>query len=52
MITGLSMNEQDQLVTFSKLKDGLISQSAASKILNFSVRWVRKKFKRFVQFGV
>jgi len=51
MIIGLSMNERDQLVTFSKLKDGLISQSVAAKMLNFSVRWVRKKFKRFVQFG-
>ena len=48
---GLNMNERDQLVTFSKLKDGLISQSAAAKILNFSVRWVRKKFKRFIEFG-
>jgi len=45
------MNERDQLVTFSKLKDGLISQSAAAKILNFSVRLVRKKFKRFIEFG-
>ena len=51
MITGLSMNEQDQLVTFSRLRDGYISQAAAAKILRFSVRWVRKKFKRFIEFG-
>ena len=51
MITGLSMNEQDQLVTFSKLRDGHISQTAAAKMLKFSTRWVRKKFKRFIEFG-
>ena len=45
------MNEQDQLVTFSRLRDGHISQAAAAKILRFSVRWVRKKFKRFIEFG-
>jgi len=51
MILGLSMNERDQLVTFSKLKDGHISQATAANILRFSVRWVRKKFKRFMKFG-
>jgi hypothetical protein len=51
MITGLSMNEQDQLVTFSKLRDGEMSQTAAAKALRLSVRWIRKKFKRFIAFG-
>ena len=51
MIIGLSMQERDQLVIFNKLRDGLMSQVAAAKALNFSARWVRKKFKRFVKFG-
>jgi hypothetical protein len=51
MITGLSMNERDQLITFSKLQDGEITQTAAPKMLSFSTRWVRKKFKRFIQHG-
>ena len=51
MIIGLSMKERDQLVTFSKLKKGEISQAAAAKMLGLSVRWIREKLKRFIQKG-
>lgn len=45
------MKERDQFVIFNKLKEGQITQIAASKMLQFSVRWVRKKFKRFLALG-
>lgn len=51
MIIGLSMKEREQLVTFYKLKSGEISQVAAAKMLGFSVRWTRIKFKRFLKKG-
>ena len=40
-IIGLSMNERDQLVTFSKLRDGVITQAAAAKMLRLSVGFAR-----------
>jgi DNA-binding Lrp family transcriptional regulator len=52
MIIGLSMKERDQLVTFSKLKEGEITQVAAAKRLGLSVRWVREKLKRFIEKGI
>ena len=51
MIIGLSMKERDQLVTFSKLKKGEISQAAAAKMLGLSIRWIREKLKRFIAEG-
>lgn len=51
MIMELSMKEQNQLVIFNKLKEGLITQAAAAKVLDCTPRWVRKKFRRFIQFG-
>ena len=47
----LSMKEQDQLVIFNKLKEGLVSQVVAAKVLGCTTRWVRKKFQRFIQLG-
>ena len=41
------MKEREQLVTCNRLKNREISQAVAAKMLNISVRWVRKKFKRF-----
>ena len=51
MIIGLSMKEQAQLVTFNKLKEGLVTQAVAAKVLGCTTSWVRKKLKRFIQFG-
>ena len=51
MIIGLSMKEREQLVTFNRLKGGEISQAAAAKILSYSIRWIRKKYKRFLKEG-
>jgi hypothetical protein len=51
MIIGLSMKEREQFVTFSKLKEGVISQKAAAKRLRCSTRWTREKFKRFMAEG-
>jgi len=51
MIIGLSMKEREQLVIFEKLKKGEINQLDASKALKISVRWVRKKFKRYKKEG-
>lgn len=47
----LSMKEMDQLVIFDRLKKGEISQRGAATTLRCSVRWVRKKYKRYKQQG-
>jgi len=51
MIIGLSMKEIDQLVIFRKLESGEMTQVAAAKVLGFSTRWVRKKYKRYLKKG-
>ena len=45
------MKERDQLVIFNKLREGEITQSVAAKMLKMSTRWIRKKLKRFLNFG-
>lgn len=47
----LSMKEISQVVTFEKIKSGVLSKTAAAKLLKCSVRWVRKKYKRYVESG-
>lgn len=47
----LNMKEISQLVTFEKIKDGLLTKTAAAKTLDCSVQWVRKKFKRYLHKG-
>jgi hypothetical protein len=47
----MSEKERKQLAVFEKLKLGYINQIQASKILNTSARWVRKKYKRYLANG-
>lgn len=47
----MSKKERTQMGVFEKLKDGEISQAEAAYRLNVSERWVRKKYKRFLEHG-
>ena len=43
----MSRKEREQLSVFQQLKAGKITQAAAAQMLNFSERWINKKFKRY-----
>ena len=43
----MSKKEREQLTVFNKLNTGEITQVIAAQMLNLSVRWTRKKFKRY-----
>ena len=51
MIIGLSMKEREQIAIFDRLKKKEISQTGAAKALGLTTRWVREKFKRYIQYG-
>jgi hypothetical protein len=51
LILGLSMKEREQIAIFDRLKKGEISQMAAAKTLRMTARWVRKKMKRYLEYG-
>ena len=43
----MSKIEREHLGVFQQLNAGQITQAAAAQMLNFSERWVNKKFKRY-----
>jgi hypothetical protein len=45
------MKEREQIAIFDRLKKGEISQIAAAKTLGITARWVRKKMKRYLEYG-
>jgi hypothetical protein len=47
----MSHKEREQLIVFSRLKSGEISQFEAAAQLKLSTRWTRDKLKRFCQSG-
>jgi transposase len=47
----MSHKEREQLIVFSRLKFGEISQFEAAAQLKLSTRWIRNKLKRFCQSG-
>lgn len=49
----ITMNhkEREQLKVFTLIKNGSITQSEGAAKLNCTERWVRKKLKRFLEFG-
>ena len=47
----MNRKEREQLIVFRKLKNGEITQSEAALQLKVSARWVRKKYKRYQEFG-
>ena len=51
MIIGLSMKERTQIAIFDRLKKKEISQAGAAKTLGLTKRWIREKFKRYMQYG-
>ncbi len=44
----MSKKERKQSFIFKKLQEGEMTQAAAAKSLGITIRWVRKKFKRFL----
>src|SRR5215467_13162270 len=47
----MSNKEREQLIVFTRLKNGEIKQCEAALQLKMSVRWIRKKYKRYEQQG-
>lgn len=47
----MSIKERTQLIVFEKLKNGEISKVEAALQLKISERWVREKFKRYLEHG-
>ena len=47
----MSYKETEQVGIFARLKNGEITQRNAAQMLSFSVRWIRKKFKRYLAAG-
>jgi len=47
----MSRKELEQVKIFEKLKNGKITQAEAAYRLNISDRWVRKKLKRYKEYG-
>lgn len=47
----MSRKELEQVKVFEKLKNKQITQVETAKILKLSVRWVRKKYKRYLAGG-
>ncbi len=47
----MSKKEREQLIIFKKLQDGEITQVEAGYRLKLTTRWIRKKFKRYLQMG-
>jgi hypothetical protein len=47
----MNRKEREQLIIFEKLKKGEIRQIEAALRLRVTPRWVRKKFKRYVDYG-
>jgi hypothetical protein len=47
----MSKKEREQLVVFQKIKNKEITQAEASLQLEVTERWVRKKFKRYLELG-
>jgi len=48
----MSKKEREQLIVFEQLKNGEITQLVGAYKLGVTVRWVRKKFKRYLDEGV
>ena len=48
----MSAKEKEQVIVFEQLKRSEITQETAAQMLNVSVRWVRKKFKRYLSQGM
>jgi len=47
----MSKKERTQLIIFEKLKNDEITQIEAALRLNITDRWVRTKFKRYIEYG-
>lgn len=47
----MSNKEREQLIVFAQLKKGEIKQYEAASQLKMSVRWIRKKYRRYEQKG-
>lgn len=47
----MSKKEIEQVFAFRKIQAGEMNKTEAAKYLKMSVRWIRKKFKRFLKFG-
>ena len=47
----MSKREREQLIVFERLKKAEISQIEAALRLGLSTRWVRKKYRRYKEFG-
>jgi len=45
----MNKKEREQLVVFEKMKNNTITQTEASSQLGISTRWIRKKFKRYLE---
>jgi hypothetical protein len=48
----MNKKEREQLIVFEKLKNNEIKQVEAAFRLGISTRWIRKKFKRYLEIGV
>lgn len=46
----MNRKEREQAKVFAQIKEGLISKTEAAARLKCSVRWVRKKYKRYLEF--
>lgn len=47
----MSKKEREQLIVFTKIKNGELTQALAALQLGITERWVRKKYRRFLQDG-